>query len=124
MCHLVVLDDVERLFDSDKPHFATWVWLFDLDRPFKGHTSTALSDRTKSDPVILRGTLWISHSLVERLLGMRPEDVNSTGGYFWTPLHASLAKRNNNIALLLLQHGANVNVLDDDDSSSLHGGIK
>ena len=60
--------------------------------------------------------------LVERLIATRPDDVSLIGGYYWTPLHASLAKRYKNIAHLLLLHGANVNVLDDDDDkSSLQG---
>jgi hypothetical protein len=28
-----IKDAMERLFDPEKPQFATWVWIYDLDRP-------------------------------------------------------------------------------------------
>jgi len=113
-----VLDDVERLFDQDKPQFATWVWLYDIDHPWKEHLSTARPKSTATTPLYY-AVLCGFRSLVERLLGIRPDDVNSSGGYYGTPLHAALAKRLIDIALLLLEHGADINALDSDKCSPL-----
>jgi hypothetical protein len=43
------------------------------------------------------------------------------GGAHATPLHAALTKGHFYIVLLLLEHGASVNALDDDMKSPLHG---
>ena len=113
-----VLDDVERLFDRDKPHFSTWVWLYDIDHPWKGHTPTARRKAVEATPLYY-AVISGFRDLVERLLGIHPEDVNSSGGYYTTPLHAALDKRLVDIALSLLQHGADINALDSDDCSPL-----
>ena len=76
----IVLDGMVPLFDGDKPQFATWVWLHDIDYPWKGHVSTTRPTKPKTTPLyyaVLCG-FW---SLVERLIDTRPEDVNVIGGY-------------------------------------------
>jgi hypothetical protein len=113
-----MLDDMERLFDQDKPHFATWVWLYDKDYPFKGHVSTASPTKPKATPLYY-AVLCGFRDLVQRLIGTRPEDVNSIGGYYVTPLHAALVKGHTEITILLLQHGADSNALDRDKISPL-----
>ena len=49
-----------------------------------------------------------------------PLDVNARGGTHGTPLYAALVKGYSDIALLLLKHGATVNVLESGSSSPSH----
>jgi hypothetical protein len=44
-------DLMKRLFDPDKPYFATWVWLYDVDRPWEGHMATARPMKPKASPL-------------------------------------------------------------------------
>lgn len=114
-------DAMERLFDSDKPHFATWVWIYDIDYPFREYMFTAHPRATRPEAVPLYyATLCGFCSLVKRLILARPVDVNAKGGYYTTPFHAALAKGNSDISRLLLNYGADINALDKDDLSPLH----
>src|SRR6266702_1356901 len=112
-------DEMERLFDQDKPHFATWVWLYDIDYPWGGHVSTTRPTEPETTPLYY-AVLCGFRGLVEHLLSIRPEDINPNGGYYGTPLHAALSRRPIDISLLLLQHGADINALDEDELSPLH----
>jgi hypothetical protein len=52
-----IQDLMKRLFDPDRPYFATWVWIYDVDRPWKG--SMAMVHPTQPEAaIILCGTLW------------------------------------------------------------------
>jgi ankyrin repeat protein len=60
------------------------------------------------------------HVLVEHLVVTLSLDINAGGGYYSTSLHAAVITGNLDIALVLLNHGANVNTLDDEGWSPLH----
>ena len=46
-----VRDLIERLFDPDKPHFAIWVWIYNIDRPWKGSMPTIRPTRPEAKPL-------------------------------------------------------------------------
>ena len=46
-----IQDLMERLFDPSQPHFATWVWLYDMDRPWEGHMATARPMKPTATPL-------------------------------------------------------------------------
>jgi Ankyrin repeats (many copies) len=114
-------NEMDRLFDPNKPYFATWVWIYDIDYPFREHmfTDNPLDARPEAVPLYY-ATLCGFYSLAKRIILKHPRDVNARGGYHVTPFHAALAKGNTQIALLLLDHGADINALDNDDLSPLH----
>ena len=114
-----IQDLMERLFDPGEPHFATWVWLYDIDRPWEGHTVTTRPMRPKASPLYY-ATLCGFRNLIEDLATTYPGDVRAIGGTYSTPLHAALAKRDIDTALVLLEHGADINSLDFEGRSPLH----
>ena len=102
-----IQDSMERLFDRDKPHFAAWVWLYDMDNPSSSSGSATHPDVPNAVPLYyaaLCGFRGISECLVRK----RPQDVHARGGRCVTPLHAASDNGHASIALLLLEHGAEV----------------
>src|SRR6266853_1832410 len=65
-------------------------------------------------------TLCGFRSVVERLVVTCPQDVSARGGYYSTPLHATLAKHNLDIAQVLLEHHADVTASNRDELTPLH----
>ena len=115
-----IRDGIERLFDRDQPHFAAWVRVHDLD----GYDSwnkddkdgkddeLGLDDITPTGPKqphavpLYYAALCGIRDLAERLLAAHPQDLNAQGGVRGAPLNAALHNGHLNIALLLLEHGA------------------
>jgi len=120
---LSVEDAMGRLFNPLKPHFAVWVWIYDIDHQFRGVMSEAQPTQPEAVPLYY-ATLCGFRRLVERLIVAFPQDVDAGGGYYGTPLHAALAKGNVDIALLLLQHDADVNALNEEGITPLHKACK
>ena len=114
-----IQDLMGRLFDPEKPHFATWLWLYDLDRPWEGHMASVRPLKPKATPLYY-AALCGFRSLVEHFSKLHPGDVNASGESYDTPLHVACAKRDINTALALLEHGADINLFDDRGRSPLH----
>ena len=98
---------LECLFDHTKPHFTTWVWIYDIDYPFRPITFATRPMKPRAGPLYY-AILCGFRGLVEHLIVACPQDVNAGGGNYWTPLHAAIAKRNVDITMLLLENGADV----------------
>ena len=101
---------MEDLFDVDKPYFAAWRQLHDIDthpshssvfRFFAGDESDATS------PVYYAALCGFSN-LVEQLIVKHPEHVNALGGRFMTPAVAALAGRHFQVAEVLHRNGSSV----------------
>jgi ankyrin repeat protein len=118
-----IQDLMERLFDPDRPYFATWVWIYDIDRPWKGSMATVHPTQPEAKPLYY-AALCGFHSLMEQFAITHPTDVNARGGSRGTPLNAAGVKGEIDIALALLQNGANINALDCAGESSLHKAAK
>jgi ankyrin repeat protein len=112
-------DLAERLFDPDRPHFRIWVWLYDVDRPWEGHMATMRPMKPRVS-TLYYAALCGFRNLVERLSTTHSEDINSCGGSYDTPLHAACVKREISTALALLEHGADIDFIDDRGRSALH----
>ena len=112
---------MDLLFDPDKSHFATWVWIYDIDRPWDWVEQMSSERPTQPEAAALYYAVICGfRRLVEHLIVSCPRDINAQGGAHSTPLHAALAKEHFDIALLLLERGANVNALDYQMMSPLH----
>jgi ankyrin repeat protein len=112
-------DGMESLFDGNKPYFATWLWVYDVDNPSGPQISSTRPERPEVAPLYY-AALCGFHGLVERLVDANPQDVDTQGGDGGTPLHAALRKGHSEVALFLLQHCAKPNVKDSRYQTPLH----
>ena len=93
---------METLFDFDRPQFAAWVRIHDMDKP------RWYLDRETATPLYYAALCGFSN-LVEHLIKKHPEHVNTFGGQHDYPLVAALYKGHTQVANFLLQHGGNMN---------------
>ena len=107
-----IKDGLECLFDEDKPHFATWLWIYNKDEDVRS-MSTMRPRKPSAVPLYYAVGLGF-RDLAEHLIAKRPEHVNAKGGSEYTPTHVAASGGHADILLLLLEHGAHV-----DDRGSL-----
>jgi ankyrin repeat protein len=110
---------MERLFDRNSPYFATWVWIYDFNRPWEGQILTVQPEQPEASPLYY-ATLCGFPGIVEHLAVTHPEDVNAKGAQHVTPLSAAIVNREFDVARTLLQHGVDINAPDADGFSPLH----
>jgi ankyrin repeat protein len=92
---------MKRLFDTAKPHFAAWIWLYDIDRYWTESMPTIHPTQPEAVPLYY-ASLCGFVGLTEHLVAARPADVNSKGGSHTTALHAAMVKGHLEVASLLL----------------------
>jgi hypothetical protein len=109
-----VLDSMKTLFDPDKPHFAAWICLFDIDAEFGGR----LASETPSP--LYYATFHGFQDLVRYPAIKYPQDVNAVGGSYEFPLFAALRRNHFKVAETLLEHGGNVDVRGKREQTTLH----
>jgi len=113
-----IRDGMDLLFEEDKPHFATWVWVYNMDRETTYYWNTAHPEQPDPVPLYYAALCGFS-GLVERLLTEHPQDLNAEGGVWGTPLNAALAHGHLNIALFLLDRGADWENRGKEDQTAL-----
>jgi len=112
-----IKDGMERLFDMEKPHFATWLWIYN---PGGGRSmSTMRPERPKVLPLYHAALLGL-RDLVEHLLAEHRDDVHARGGYEITPLHVSARRGHSDIFILLVEHFENVDIQGIWHQTALH----
>ena len=114
-----IKDGMERLFDYQKPYFATWVWIHDIDYPFREIMFAPRPSPPRGTPLYY-ATLCGFRDLVEHLIITHPQDINARGGFHSTPLHAAVVKGNVDIVALLLEYGADMATWDRNNYSPLY----
>ena len=121
-----IREEIEHLFDPDKPHFASWLQVHDIDANppypvFLFYFGNPSVGRSNSATPLYYAALCGFHDLVERLIIRYPQQVNTTGGYYVSPLVAALRCRHLKIAQLLYERGANVDVRSYRNHTLLNG---
>jgi hypothetical protein len=111
---------MEHLFNPDMPYFANWLWIYDMDDPWREEMLTTHPERPPPAVPLYYAVLCGFHQLIEHLIAAYPGDVDARGGYYGSPLLAAFVKEDLDVALSLLQRGANVNILDKSDRTPLH----
>ena len=101
-----IKDGMECLFDADKPHFATWLWIYDEDR--QGRSMTTMSPGKPEAVPLYYAAIFGFHDLAEHILAEYPEHVNARGGREETPMHAAAYAGHADILSLLHEHGADL----------------
>ena len=114
---------MECLFDSAEPQFAIWVWIYDIDYPFRGVMFTHHPTPPEAVPLYY-ATLCGFRDLARHLLNTCPQDINARGGYCSTPLHTAVIKGSIDIVVLFLEHGADMTALNIDGATPLHEASK
>jgi ankyrin repeat protein len=113
----------DYLFDLDKPYFATWRRLHDIDiSPPSRSVFFMFTPFTKSDAntSLYYAALCGFPALVERLVVKYPQHINAIGGYYMTPAVAALAGRHFQPAEVLHRNGSSVAPRGYFDNTPLH----
>jgi hypothetical protein len=113
-----VKDGMESLFDYDKPHFATWVWINNIDK------ESNRGSPSKTPTPLYYSSLCGFSELVEHLANKHPQHINDIAGKHNSPLLAALVGKHVTVAEILLEHGANVNIRGMRERTPLHEAIE
>jgi hypothetical protein len=103
---LRINDGMECLFDADKPHFATWLWIFNDDGGEKS-VSTMCPEEPEAVPLYYAARLGFL-DLAKHLISEHPEHVNARGGCDGSPMLVAAREGHADILSLLLEHGADI----------------
>ena len=118
-----IKDGMECLFDADKPHFATWLWIYGEGRYGKSISMfTERPEKPGAVPLYHAARLGF-RDLAEHLIAKHPEHVNASGGEEVTPMHAAACKGHVNILSLLLDKGAELDGSGDYGETPLHRAV-
>ena len=117
---------MEYLFDKDKPHFSSWLRLYDIDtKPDASSIFHMFISFDESEAVPLYyAALCGFHDVAKQIIDKYPQDVDARGGYYVTPLVAALAGRHFKTVQLLRNHGADPNVRCYDERTPLHAAVQ
>src|SRR6266403_1218033 len=121
-----IREEMEQLFDSDKPYFSAWMQVHDIDTE-PPHESIlyyfAYSDNKKSNAAtpLYYAALCGFQNVAEQLITNHPQQIDSTYGYYVSPLVAALRGEHFKIAQSLYERGANVDVRGTYNRTPLDG---
>jgi hypothetical protein len=107
-----IKDGMECLFDEDKPHFATWLWI-------SSHVRTMRPGKPQAVPLYYAAKLGF-RDLAAHLIAEHPEHVNAGDHLKNTPIHVASIIGHTDIVLLLLEHDAEVDSRNFIGATSLH----
>jgi ankyrin repeat protein len=107
-----IREGIEDLFDRDKPYLAAWLQVHDIElySSFLPMFADSTHKNSNSATPLYYAALCGFHDLAEQIIIKHPQQVNTTGGYYVSPLGAALNGWHLKIAQLLYEHGAEVDV--------------
>jgi len=104
-----ICNSMGQLFDPGKPHFSSWIWIFDADEEQMDLTERPL--QPEQTPLYYSASCGL-RSVAEQLITIYPNDINSREGSYWSPLRGAVRNGHLDVARLLLEHGAFPNHVD------------
>ncbi len=114
-----IRDATECLFDREKPHFSAWIWVYDIDDPWRQPLPTKYPERPEAAPLYYAVHCRLRW-LIEHLVATYPGDIDARGGFHNTSWIAAFNIGDLDVAWSLLRCGADVNVLDGLGYNPLH----
>ena len=117
---------MEDLFDLDKPYFAAWCQLHDIDTPpafpsvFRQITDFGRPPRIGARTPLYYAALCGFSNLVEQLIVKHPQHVGAICGCYMTPAVAALSGRHFELAEVLHRNGSSVDPRGRAENSTLH----
>jgi ankyrin repeat protein len=117
-----IQNEMECLFDKNKPHFVAWIWLYNIDNsfsPFRFSVAAVHPAQPYGVPLYY-AALCGFRDIAEHVVDAHPQDVNAVGGKRGTPLRAALDKGHLSVAILLVERGADTGFLDSRSRTPLH----
>ena len=114
-----IKDGMECLFDADKPHFATWLWIYNVDYWDGRSFSATHPKKPEAVPLYYAARLGF-RGLAEHLIAEHPEHVNAKGGVEETSMHVAATTGFADILSLLSEHGAEMDVRNRHGRTPLH----
>ena len=117
---LGITDTMDYFLDMDKPRFSAWVRIQGLNDLLR--RSRSEQPRTAPPPA---APLYFAaengfRGLVERMIVKHPTHLNTWGGVYGTPLHASVLGGHIEVARFLVTRVAEVDARSADDWTPLH----
>ena len=111
-----IRDAMEYFFDANKPHWRAWckVQMIDI-----GWESSWYAKESNNVFPLYHASLGGFYDVAEHLVGKHPEHINARGGRMLTPLVAALRWKRFQVAELLHQNGADVDVRDRHENTPL-----
>jgi ankyrin repeat protein len=117
---------MEYLFDLDKPYFVAWLGLYNIDIAHNPGSSSLYwfgVRPTSSATPLYYASLCGFQDLVEHLAIKHPGHVNTSGGFYVTPLVAALAGRHFQTAKVLHHNGAHLDARGKNGGTLLHSPV-
>jgi ankyrin repeat protein len=114
---------MEHLFDVDKPYFAAWIGLHDIDiAPLYGSDLSyfRLDSASGAKIPLYYAALCGFTNLVKQLMAKHPQHVNAIGGPYRTAAVAALARRHFELARVLHRNGSSVEPRGTNENTPLH----
>ena len=111
-------DGMECLFDADRPHFATWLWIHNEDEGGRS-LSTFGPEVPQAVPLYYAAMLGFRR-LAEHLIAEHPEHIGARGGSQETPIHVTAMAGHVDVLSLLLEQGVDVDLRETLGQTPLH----
>ena len=107
-----IQDGINYLLDTEKPHFAAWVWVAMV-------VQTDHPQQPEGNPLHYIAELG-SSSLARHLISKHPEYLHTSVGDLGTPLHQAAGSSHLDVFKILVEQYVDVDVRDFDDRTPLH----
>ncbi|KAH9046078.1 ankyrin repeat-containing domain protein [Lactarius hengduanensis] len=109
-----IQQDIRRLFDLGKPHYAAWTWIHNASYgASRQQMSIGVRPSQLTAPPLFYAATFGLRDLVVDLVATRPQDINATHIHKGPPLLSAVLSGHLEIAELLIGHGACASIPDD-----------
>ena len=109
-----IQEGIKYLFDPDEPYFTAWLQVHDIDTVVPQTAAlyhfAVFYEGSNSATPLYYAALCGFHDVAEYLIMKRPQQVNANGGHYVSPLGAALGREHLDVAQLLYEHGADIDI--------------